>query len=70
MLLRICFITLCIDPIEILFAAKNEIGKLNIAPITVPAQAINSDSNTFGIILSKASLLKSKGNIAPTKFAI
>ena len=68
--LRICLITLLTDPIVILFAAKNEIGKLNIAPITVPAHAINKDSKTFGIILSNASELKSKGNIAPTKVAI
>ena len=38
--------------------------------MTVPAHAINKDSNTFGIILSNASELKSKGNIAPTKVPI
>ena len=39
--LRICLITLLTVPIVILFAAKIDIGKLNIAPITVPAHAIN-----------------------------
>ena len=49
---------------ETLFAAKKDTGKLNIAPITVPAQAINKDSPTLGTILSIASCDKSNGNIA------
>ena len=49
---------------EGLLAARNDIGKLNIAPITVPAQAIKRDSATFGTILSIASCDKSRGNIA------
>ncbi len=53
-----------------MLAARNDIGKLKKAPITVPAHAINKDSQTLGIILSKASSLKSKGNIAPTKMPI
>ncbi len=68
--LSICLITLLTEPIVILLAAKKDMGKLNIAPITVPAHAINKDSKTFGIILSNASELKSNGNIAPTKVAI
>ena len=68
--LSICLITLLTEPIVILLAAKKDMGKLNIAPITVPAHAINKDSKTFGIILSNASVLKSNGNIAPTKVAI
>jgi hypothetical protein len=47
-----------------LFAAKKDTGKLKTAPITVPAQAINSDSATLGTILSIASCDKSRGNIA------
>ena len=47
-----------------------EIGKLNTAPITVPAHAINNDSATLGRILSIASELRSSGNIAPTNIAI
>ena len=34
---------------EVLFADKKAIGKLNIAPMTVPVQAIYNDSNTLGI---------------------
>ena len=36
----------------------------------MPAHAINSDSATFGRILSIASGLRSNGNIAPTNIAI
>ena len=45
-------------------------GKLNKAPITVPAQAINKDSPTLGTILSIASWDKSRGNIADIRIHI
>ena len=61
---KICFVTLLIVLIEVLLAAKKDTGKLKIAPITVPAQAINKDSATFGTILSIASCDKSRGNFA------
>ena len=52
---KICFVILLTAPAATLWAAKNEIGKLKKAPITVPAHAIKSDSKTLGMILSKAS---------------
>ncbi len=52
---KICFVILLKIFIETLLAAKNEIGKLKTAPITVPAQAIKRDSPTLGTILSIAS---------------
>ena len=65
-----CFVNLFNILKVTLFAARKEIGKLNSAPITVPAQAINSDSPTFGTILSIASLDKSRGNIAEINIQI
>ena len=61
---NICFVILLIVFSEVLFAAKKDTGKLKTAPMTVPAQAINSDSATLGTILSIASCDKSRGNIA------
>ena len=61
---NICLVTLLKVFNEKLFAAKNAIGKLKNAPITVPAQAINNDSPTLGTILSIASWERSRGNIA------
>ena len=67
---NICLVILLTAPTATFCAAKNETGKLKIAPITVPAHAINRDSNTFGMILSIASWLVSNGNIAPTSIPI
>ena len=64
--LSTCLVALLKEFKETLLAAKKDIGKLNIAPITVPAQAMKRDSPTFGTILSIASCDKSRGNIAVT----
>ena len=52
---NICLVVLLTIPTATFWAAKKDTGKLNIAPITVPAHAINKDSKTLGIILSNAS---------------
>ena len=70
MIFNICLVILLREFKDTLFAAKNDTGKLKIAPITVPAHAIKSDSATFGTILSIASCDKSKGNIAEIKIQI